>query len=323
LTGTGRVHVWNSCHGCGMHPIVGLRFECQVCPMGPDNDLCEACYGRFLAGSLKHPSLARPGAHFTKRTHTFRSIEGKEPEEYRRWLAVVEGPPFSPTVTQRFLFRLVFQCGWQSFLGTYGFALVDPQSGKTLMLTALHVLDEIAKTFQIDCSEKNINYTGKELPALMSRVILYDGLSTKWMLAQLGEAERMMVLAEARTGEEEPYSQRDIAAFELPAFASIEGRKLANEAPQAGEPIWLVAHDAAKSENCFQAIVVESTERALVFKFRGRGAPPERTSGAPLMNAKGEIAGINVGRGRFEECWLGHATHAGSIRRHLGSGGAI
>src|SRR5919201_3732442 len=37
------IHIWYRCHNCGMQPIVGQRFECQTCPSGPDNDLCEKC----------------------------------------------------------------------------------------------------------------------------------------------------------------------------------------------------------------------------------------------------------------------------------------
>ena len=37
------VHTFVTCDGCGMSPIIGSRFKCDVCP---DFDLCGRCFGR-------------------------------------------------------------------------------------------------------------------------------------------------------------------------------------------------------------------------------------------------------------------------------------
>src|ERR1700757_3179145 len=70
------VHIWNRCHACGATPIVGLRFACQTCPAGADNDLCQACYRLFEQGQIEHPSpeaREAPVGH-----HVFRVFEGVE-----------------------------------------------------------------------------------------------------------------------------------------------------------------------------------------------------------------------------------------------------
>src|SRR4051812_43809070 len=53
--GSEQIHVWKRCYACDLGPIVGPSFECQTCPDGPDNDLCEACHAGYLEGRVKHP----------------------------------------------------------------------------------------------------------------------------------------------------------------------------------------------------------------------------------------------------------------------------
>ena len=37
------IHHGVTCDGCGMYPILGLRFKCSTCP---DFDFCENCEGK-------------------------------------------------------------------------------------------------------------------------------------------------------------------------------------------------------------------------------------------------------------------------------------
>ena len=45
------VHNRFICDGCGMHPIVGIRYKCAVCP---DFDFCEKCEAK-MGESHNHP----------------------------------------------------------------------------------------------------------------------------------------------------------------------------------------------------------------------------------------------------------------------------
>ena len=47
------VHQKVVCDGCGMKPIVGVRFKCTVCP---NFDYCENCE-KAKANEHKHPFL--------------------------------------------------------------------------------------------------------------------------------------------------------------------------------------------------------------------------------------------------------------------------
>ncbi len=187
------------------------------------------------------------------------------------------------------------------------------------MLTALHVLDELAKFRGVDCSDGNMAYTGRELPYQVTGVRLYDPFSLNWMLAEVGTAGDMLPLPNARIAAVEPFSQRDIAAFRIVSSTSFHPLQLAAVPPIVGEPIWLAANRGrGVRERTIPAVVVEITKETQLFRFATQATMPPHTSGAPLLNRLGEVVGINVGGGMLDEYRLGHGSHVGSMRHHLG-----
>ena len=315
-TGAELIHVWNRCHACGAQPITGLRFECRLCPAGPDNDLCEACHRSFEQGRVAHPvpgvREAPPGRH------VFRAVEGVVREDVLHWLTVPfrSAPP--PAVPNRCVVRPEFRSGRESYFGSYGFVVANEQGAGTLLLTALHVMDELAKHKGIDCSHGNAAYSGRELPDHVTGVGLYDVFAPNWMLAELGAAGAMLTLPDARICVEEPYSQRDIAAFRVDPSVPVRPARLAGAPPAVGDPVWLVANLGAQARGrTIAAVVVERTDATLVFRFGDQAALPPFTSGAPILDREGLVVGINVGGGLIDGKRLGHACHVGNVRRHL------
>jgi hypothetical protein len=177
-------------------------------------------------------------------------------------------------------------------------------------------MDELIKSNGLSCSGDNHHYTGEELPELVTEVNLYDVFAEKWMLAFLSSAGPMLKLCDARVGDEEPYSQRDIAAFQISDTASLYPAKLADALPCPGESLWLIA-SSGEGANPMKATVVECSDQTLIFRFAAKENKFHFTSGAPLLNVRGEVVGINIGAGYFEDRRFGHANHVGSIRRHL------
>src|SRR5947207_15962187 len=106
------VHVWNRCHGCDAAPIVGTRYQCEVCAAGPDNDLCAACYARFRSGELAHPLVASREA--VAGTHPFRAIAGTPRADAAPWLAVRRATARAPSVPERSVVRPEFRSGRDS-----------------------------------------------------------------------------------------------------------------------------------------------------------------------------------------------------------------
>ena len=319
-TASESIHIWFHCHHCGARPIVGPRFACASCPAGPDNDLCEACYRGYLSGEVAHPAEQSMGAAMGLAEHAFESSEGRPREDFRSWLEPGHPAALDPPVPDGLVLRPEFRRGQESYLASYAFAVEAPEPGPPLVLTALHVMDELIKKEGIDATSASSGYTGRELPGLVTKVVLYDVFAERWILAELGEAGPMLVLPEARTGEEEPFSSRDVAAFRTDGAGLAPGR-LASRRPVVGDPVWLAAKPGnGSSGRTAKAVVVESTAETLVFRYEDPDQPPKYSSGAPLLDRAGDVVGLKVGAGWLDGHKLGHANHVDNIRRHLTEG---
>lgn len=312
------IHVWNHCHNCNAAPIVGRRFHCESCPDGPDNDLCEPCYEKFREGKIIHPAEDSSAALLEIKEHRFEVVEGKPADQYECWLTVDHPTALAPRIPDHFVVRPIFSSGMGSIIGGYAFAAKVEENSEPLLLTALHVMDELIKQEGIDCTEQNKNYTGRELPAIITQVDIYDIFALNWMSKHLGTVGPMLVLPDARTGGEEPYSDRDIAAFRVQDASRLNPVPLASRPPMKGDPVWQAARSPKKpGRQLFKAVVVEITDRTMVFKNEAQEELPKYISGSPVLNKNGEIVGITVGGGEFKGAVLGHANHVGNIRKHI------
>jgi hypothetical protein len=313
------VNVWQRCHGCEASPIFGVRYACRTCPAGPDNHLCAACFAKFQAGTLLHPAV---GSHarslLLPSPHCFAAAIGVPRARLASWASVPTALAPAPDVPDRFVLRPEFRSAKDASCGSFAFAIQFDGEPDVLIVTALHVLDEIILASGVDCSPGNRHYTGEEVPRVITRVVLYDVSATNWMLAEVGSAWRMLVLPAARIGEEEPYCQRDIAAFVADQHAPLHAGQLAADPPAVGEPVWLAAPLGDPDlPRTLPGVVVEASEAALVFRFVDSRRGPRFTSGAPIVNQRGQVAGINIGAGLLDGARYGHAHHVGNMRRHL------
>jgi hypothetical protein len=308
------IHVWSRCHHCGMNPITGPSFRCETCPIGPDIDLCSACFEGYQAGRVAHPNASPAG---TPATHRFARSEGSPAAGLAPWLDISSSTYAAPPVPAGFLVRPEFRYGRDSVFGGYGFIIRFEE--QTFLLTALHVMDELIKIKRVDTTNRNLCYTGNELPAHVSSVRLYNVLKDPWMLHELGDAGPMLVLPNARTGDDEPFAYRDIAAFRVRSPKLRSAVSLAKKEPEPGEPIWLAAAMPDRSTTR-RAVCVERTPRSFVFRYEEEKEMPKYTSGAPILDRHGNVVGINTGIGRFTGREFGHANPLSSILAHLDEG---
>lgn len=315
------VHIWNHCHNCGAAPIVGSRYHCLSCPEGPDNDLCERCREKLIRGEIKHPADDSPAAGMAIKDHRFEVLAGKPGTLYENWLPVKHPQAAHPCVPDHFVVRPIFSASDDAVIGGYAFAASLAGYRYSLLLTALHVLDGLIKRKGIDCTGNNKNYSGKELPAIISEVNIFDIFAPNWMLAPLGTVGPMLVLPQAGTGDEEPISYRDIAAFQVMGkdCDNLQPQALADRSPDVGEPVWLAAKLPGQTlQRSLKAVVVEKTDCSFVFKFEDNESErPKYVSGAPILDINGSVVGINVGGGNYKGQRFGHANHVENIRNHL------
>ncbi|HEY4214112.1 MAG TPA: trypsin-like peptidase domain-containing protein [Steroidobacteraceae bacterium] len=241
-----------------------------------------------------------------------------------RWLDVAPLRHPAPAVPDGFLLRPEFRYGRESSFGGYGF--VVRHESAVFVLTALHVMDEVIKKKELDTTARNASYSGRELPAVVTAVQLYDVLKKQWALYELGTAGPMVCLPNSRTADEEPFAFRDIAAFQMShaqltkAVYSLAPRPLALRDPEPGEPVWLAAAmpDGSRTR---QAVCVESAPRGLIFRYVDTKEIAKHSSGAPIVDKEGLVVGINTGLGRLEQYEFGHANPVSSIRTHLAMAG--
>lgn len=306
------IHVWSRCHNCGLNPIVGPCFRCETCPLGPDSDLCSTCHEGYRIGRVVHPveSVTVPKL----RTHVFGCPEGARAATLAPWLSVPRYSFPAPPVPSGFLVRPEFLTGHQSVFG--GHAFVALYGSQAILLTALHVMDELIKSKGLDATARNTSYTGAELPAHVTAVRLYNLLEKPWALHELGTAGPMLVLPHARTADDEPFSFRDIAAFRVPHQRGLQPIPLATREPKPGDPVWLTGAmpDGTRTR---RAVCVEVTARTFIFRYEEAKEVPKYCSGAAILDKDGEVVGINTGLGRFGGHEFGHAVPPSSIRAHL------
>ncbi len=315
---TENLHIWHHCHNCGAGPIAGKRYHCKSCPAGPDNDLCETCYGLFQKGQISHPAEHSQGAAMGIGDHHFEVEEGKPSTHFQEWKEVPHPQATAPTVPDNSVIRPIFSSGLDSVIAGYSFAVKSETHNQPLLLTALHVMDELIKKKGIDSTANNPNYTGRELPEVVTDVLLYDIFAANRMRAPLGNAGPMLVLPNARTDDEEPHSSRDIAAFKIKDYRQITPLPLAPAPPKKGDPVWLAGQVTGKpGQRTLKAVVLEITQNSMVFAFQNPDEKAPYSSGAPVLNQNGQVVGINVGGGAVNNQNIGHANHVGNIKRHL------
>jgi len=314
------IHIWRRCNHCGAAPITGRCFRCVSCRSGPDNDLCQRCYDLLRAGRIEHPAPGQLMDVSTDGAHEFRTDEGSPAGEFAVWLDIAEPDSPPPAVDGvGFIVRPAFHAGAQTAFGAYGTVVEIPGGGgEGALLSALHIMDEILRHHAIDATVTNTDYTGRELPAVITGVTLYDVFAKPWMLAELGNAGPMMVLPDARVDEPAPATDRDLAVCRVPEPTPCRAGRLAPRLPAVGEPVWLVVSGPDANQVFCAAVVVESTARTLVFRYTADCAPrPRYTSGAPLLDTAGEVVGIHIGAGAIGHRALGRAHGCESLRHHL------
>jgi hypothetical protein len=197
-----------------------------------------------------------------------------------------------------------------------GYAFVALFGSRAVLLTALHVMDELIKWKSVDTTARNPSYTGAELPAHITSVRLYNLLKSPWALHELGPAGPMLVLPNARTADNEPFAFRDIAAFHVRHPQGLHPVPLATKEPAPGDPVWLAGAmpDGTRTR---RAVCVEATPRTFIFRYEEAKEIPKHSSGSAILDKDGAIVGINTGLGRFGEHEFGHANPLSSIRAHL------
>jgi hypothetical protein len=112
----------------------------------------------------------------------------------------------------------------------------------------------------------------------------------------------------------------DILAFWGPENTFRKPLSLAAKGPAKGDPVWLAARvreGAPQTQQLHRATVLAEQKGQLYYEFDNAKLNIDGTSGAPVLNAAGEVVAINVGGGMDKGKLLGVGNPVGVFREHL------
>jgi hypothetical protein len=167
------------------------------------------------------------------------------------------------------------------------------------------------------------DYDGTALARCVDGVGLYWLKEKHWYSAARGRAGAMLVLPDTRMGEEEPYSDLDVAAFEWSSQTLVPTLQLAECVPPVGAVVWVPMREKDGALSIREAVVVHASERVFVYRYLSPKPLPANTSGAPVLDHTGRVVAINSGAGVLDGTLFGHGSHVGNVRRHLMRGSSL
>ncbi|MEZ4235828.1 MAG: hypothetical protein R3F59_06635 [Myxococcota bacterium] len=153
----------------------------------------------------------------------------------------------------------------------------------------------------------------------------YDSLSPKVTCARTRQA---LKVADAAPGSGNDTS-KDVAVFavdhgegpnRLSAVAPVPltTLPLAAQPAKLDEDVWLLAAVNGKTGGKWAAKVVQATDTTLFIEYTDRSLDLAGTVGAAIVNAKGEVVGLNVGSGKMDDgALIGSATPLAPLKKRI------
>jgi len=118
----------------------------------------------------------------------------------------------------------------------------------------------------------------------------------------------------------------DLAVFRLPnsfdriasgTVAPFAALTLSATEPKVGDPVWLAAPVVGSTVQLHPARVGEVKPGWLFYDFAQAGLDLTATSGAPVLDARGQVVAIHLGGGTADGVSFGAAAPAASVRANL------
>jgi hypothetical protein len=200
-----------------------------------------------------------------------------------------------PKVEECLLVTPMIRVGDKTAAAGAGFLVTD--GDRTLLLTSHQVVGPAGGLKQ--------QVGAKELHEGFVRVVAHDAFDSK---KECARADKVLGIEAAPMGDTS--AAADVAAFVLvekksamdsvgKSQGTMHAAKLASAMPKVDDPVFLVAKTAGEAR-VIEGKVGQITDGFLFYEFTGT---PELvgTVGGPVLNGAGEVVGIHVGMGTFED----------------------
>jgi hypothetical protein len=202
-----------------------------------------------------------------------------------------------PSVAAGFVVKPTFDTTLGNITAGTAFAVKLPGQSRPLILTSIHLLGPSGGL------PRDVPAT--EVPQVMKGLTLKDCFDAS---ISVGKAGDPIVIPDAAPFDK-PSKAGDILAFWGPVDTTLKPSRLASTTPAKGERVWLAAslrEGAPPTQRLHPATIIEIDENGdLVYRFDNPKLSIRGTSGAPVLNAAGEVVAINWGGGSDEKGMFG------------------
>jgi hypothetical protein len=199
------------------------------------------------------------------------------------------------------VYKPTFMTGYDSFSGGTAFVASNPAGDGQMLVTALHL-------FGPACGlEKQL--TPEEVCKVFHAVTGIGMADYKSFVTSCTP----LLLKTANVSEDDGCAG-DLAIYRLPAGAVAKPLVFSKTPPKVGDKVYVIGRQRGGEKlERLMAEVVDSDSENLVYKFARKGLETAGTSGAPVVNDKGEVVGMNTGGGQEDDVQFGYANPAKAI----------
>lgn len=207
----------------------------------------------------------------------------------------------SPTVHGDVVLKPTFMTGYDSFSGGTAFLCNIPGMEGTYLLTAQHL-------FGPACGLKR-QFSWQEIPKTFVVVTALSITEPTHFIT----SSNCIAIPGARAVDDRGYD-KDLAAYRLSSDQKPDALRLALTRPKVGETVYLHARQRGKTSlDMLRAVVRKSSDTEFEYTFDDKQINLAGTSGAPVLNAMGEVVALNIGGGEDGSRFWGMGNPCNSI----------
>lgn len=183
-----------------------------------------------------------------------------------------------------------------------GTAFVVSQDNAVFLLTAHHLFGPAGGLDR--------EYEWSEIPKLVS------GASGENPLGQVSVVTEKALSVKGARGMKGTQVNADLAIFPVKAESQVHAMPLAPTLPKVGDDVWLIGEVIGSSEYKHKAIVDQVSKEGLYYRFDNK-IELRATSGAPIVDKKGQVVAMNLGGGEYQGAIMGIGNPAPIMNCHL------